>query len=202
MSIQQQVLLRYRSEGHLRFALPEVLCTPELGGQLVAGLESMEGIYRVDLYGGQGKLSIRYLDTVCDFGAVVRRLHALVNQLAGRVTRMVRPAPSGRGTEATGMPLAKVGTGVGQWFRDKLQETRETFAAMGIMLRSGVRALNQRPRWVTEFLNDLLMLYLIKIHWHHILTLWLPNPWQYRYEWAATFYLIYLSVQSRLPKVA
>lgn len=202
MSISQQVQLRYRSEGHLRFALPAVLRAPEMAGQLVAGLQSMEGIYRVDLYGRQGKLSIRYLGTVCDFGAVVRRLYALVNQLAGRAAQTVRPAATSRADEprAAGLPVA--GSGLGPWVRDKLQEARETVAAMGIMLSRGFRALNQRPRWVTEFLNDLLMLYLIKIHWHHILTLWLPNPWRYRYEWAATFYLIYLSVQSRLPKPA
>jgi hypothetical protein len=200
MSIQQQVLLRYHSEGHLRFSLPAVLCAPDLAGQLVSGLQSMEGIYRVDLYGGQGKLSIRYLSTVCDFGAVVRRLYALINQLAGHVAAAVRPGGSARAGGAR--PVQVAGSGIGPWVRDKLQEARETVTALGLMARSGFKALNQRPRWVTEFLNDLLMLYLIKIHWHHILTLWLPNPWRYRYEWAATFYLIYLSVQSRLPKPA
>lgn len=202
MSIQQQVLLRYRSEGHLRFALPAALCTPELAGQLVAGLQSMEGVYRVDLYGGQGKLSIRYLSTICDFGAVVRRLYALVKQLAAQAVAAVRPASSARAGESRPAGLPAAGSGIGQWVRDKLQEARETVAAMGIMASTGFKALSHRPRWITEFLNDLLMLYLIKLHWHHILYLWLPNPWQYRYEWAATFYLIYLSVQSRLPKAA
>jgi hypothetical protein len=200
MSIQQQVLLRYRSEGHLRFTLPAALREPEIAARLVAGLRSMEGIYRVDLYGGQGKLSIRYLSTVCDFGTVVRRLHALIGQLVGRVADTVRPKGSARASVARPVPVAD--SGLRQWVRAKREELRETVAAMRIMLAQGFAALNQRPRWVTEFLNDLLMLYLIKLHWHHILTLWLPNPWKYRYEWAATFYLIYLSVQSRLPKAA
>lgn len=202
MSIQQQVLLRYRSEGHLRFALPAALSTPEIGDQLVAELATMEGIYRVDVFPRQGKLSIRYLDTVCDFAAVVRRLYALVGELAGKRARTPRRTNPGRKTETHPVPRQASGATVRAWVRAKLEEAGETVKAAGIVIGSSFRALGQRPRWVTEFLNDLVMLYLIKLHWHHIITLWLPNPWRYRYEWMATFYLIYLSVQSRLPKPA
>ena len=73
---------------------------------------------------------------------------------------------------------------------------------MKIMLARLNGGASLRPAWIKEFLNDLVMLYLIKLHWHHIITDWLPRPWTHRYEWAATLYLIYLSVQSRLPKAA
>jgi hypothetical protein len=77
---------------------------------------------------------------------------------------------------------------------------------MGILgkraLASASSAMGKRPRWIKEFMNDLVMLYLIKLHWHHILSEWLPRPWTYRYEWAATLYLIYLSIQARLPQRA
>jgi hypothetical protein len=81
MSIQEQVLLRYRSEDHLRFQLPAILCEPETGRQLVSKLGAMEGIYGVDLYARKGKLSIRFLDTVCDFADVVRHFHAVLKSL-------------------------------------------------------------------------------------------------------------------------
>ena len=201
MSLQQQVTLRYRSEGHLRFALPAALCTQEMAESLVAGLESMEGVYRVDLYGGQGKLAIRYLGAICDFQAVVRRLNALIGELAGRVVEIVRPVRATTGGDTR--PTASPGSALRPWLRGKLEEASETVEAMRIMLARGFATLSdRRPRWISEFLNDLLMLYLIKLHWHSIITLWLPNPWTYRYEWAATFYLIYLSVQARLPKAA
>lgn len=198
MSIQAQVLLRHRSEGHLRFALPAALLAPEPGERLVAGLRAMEGIYRVDLHARQGKLSIRYLPVVCDFGAVIRHFHALLNELAGKIAGGEPRVPSGSGRRQIAFEEQQP-SGAGDWLRDKLQEGRETLTAMGILLSRGVKAIAQRPRWVTEFLNDLLMLYLIKLHWHNILYSWLPNPWRYRYEWMATFYLIHLSVQSRLP---
>lgn len=186
----------------MRFALPAALSTPEIGGQLAAELAAMEGIYRVDVFHRQGKLSIRYLETVCDFAAVVRRLYALVSELAGKLARTARKANPGHKTGAHPVPRQVPGATVKAWVRAKLEEAGETVRAAGIVIGSGFRALGQRPRWVTEFLNDLVMLYLIKLHWHHIITLWLPSPWRYRYEWMATFYLIYLSVQSRLPKPA
>ncbi|MGZ8216169.1 hypothetical protein [Methylomagnum sp.] len=205
MSLQQHVLLRHQSEGHLRFALPAVLCTPGLGERLVSGLQSMEGIYRVDLYARQNKLSIRFLDTVCDFAAVVRRLYALIGELAGKATGTAKPnASTGAccAEESRSLQPQAAASGLAEWVREKLQEARETVTALGILAGGGFKAVSQKPRWMTEFFNDLLMLYLIKLHWHHILYLWLPNPWQHRYEWMATFYLIYLSVQARLPKPA
>lgn len=201
MSLQQQILLRHRSDGHLRFALPAALCAPDLGDRLVAGRQSMEGIYRVDLYAKQGKLSIRFLDTVCDFAAVVRRLYALVGELAKKAVAP-RTAASACCSESRAIQPQAAASGLAEWVKAKLQEAKETVTALGILAGTGFKAINRKPRWMTEFLNDLLMLYLIKLHWHHILYLWLPNPWQHRYEWMATFYLIYLSVQARLPKPA
>lgn len=201
MSIQQHVLLRHRSEGHLRFDLPLVLCGPDIEARLVDGLRALEGVYRVEVQAKPGKLSIRYLETVCGFAAVVRRLYALIDELMGRPR--LAAASSRRPVEVRAVqPPPVAAGGVAAWLADKLQEARETLTAAGIVARSGLRVLNQRPRWLTDFLNDLLMLFLIKLHWHHILTLWLPNPWRYRYEWLATFYLVYLQVQSRLPQRA
>lgn len=202
MSIQQQILLRYRSEGHLRFALPTALCTPEIGERLASELAAMEGIYRVHVFPRQGKLSIRYLHGVCDFAAVVRHLHAVVGELVGKVAEGARRRFTDRAAGGRSVRRQGAESSPRQWVRAKLEEAGETVRAAGIVIGGGFRALGRRPRWVTEFLNDLVMLYLIKLHWHHILTLWLPNPWRYRYEWMATFYLIYLSVQSRLPKPA
>jgi hypothetical protein len=200
MSIQQQVVLRYRAEGHLRFDLPSTLRGPGLGERLAAGLRALEGVYRVSVAERQGKLSIRYLATVCDVSAVARGLHALVSELAEAAAPDCCCAPAS--TTQRAIQSQGSGTGLKSWLRAKAQEAKETTEALGILARAGLEALNQRPRWLTEFLNDLLMLYLIKLHWHHILYLWLPNPWRHRYEWMATFYLIYLSVQARLPKSA
>ena len=208
MSISEQVLLRYRDEGHLRFDLPPELCEPHSASELVAGIQSREGIYRVDLPAGKGKLAIRYLPTVCGFTDVVSHLQSVIQSLGQKPLQTssravaVRPAASQTLTER----LQSAQTAVSRWVRAKLQELRETTEAMKIMLRrftgGDPASPDQQPRWIKEFLNDLVMLYLIKYHWHHITTEWLPRPWTHRYEWAATLYLIYLSVQARLPKSA
>lgn len=207
MSIAQHVLLRYQADGHLRFDIPAELCEPDAAAALVDGLSAEEGIYRVDLQPRARKLSIRYLDTVCRFADVARRLHALIGSLPqspGRSTaRQLVPHPEGRELAIASVPATQR---LRLWLTEKLQEARETLVAMNILIRrslgSASAAVSHQPRWIKEFMNDLLMLYLIKLHWHHIITEWLPRPWTHRYEWAATIYLIYLSVQARLPKTA
>lgn len=207
MSIAQHVLLRYQADGHLRFDIPAELCEPDAAAALVDGLSAEEGIYRVDLQPRARKLSIRYLDTVCRFADVARRLHALIGSLPqspGRSTaRQLVPRPGGRELAIASVPATQR---LRRWLTEKLQEARETLTAMNILIRrslgSASAAVSHQPRWIKEFMNDLLMLYLIKLHWHHIITEWLPRPWTHRYEWAATIYLIYLSVQARLPKTA
>jgi hypothetical protein len=207
MSLAQHVRLRYRADGHLRFELPAELCEPGPAAALVEGLAAEEGIYRVDLYRRGRKLSIRYLDTVRDFAAVVNRLHALIGRAMpssgqGQARHLV-PQTGSRAVAVAAVPASQR---LRLWLAEKLQEARETLTAMSILIRrslgSANAAVGHQPRWVKEFLNDLLMLYLIKLHWHHIITEWLPRPWTHRYEWAATIYLIHLSVQARLPKPA
>ena len=207
MSIAQHVLLRYQADGHLRFDIPAELCEPDAAAALVDGLSAEEGIYRVDLQPRARKLSIRYLDTVCRFADVARRLHALIGSLpqspVRSTARQLVPQPAGRELAIASVPAAQR---LRLWLTEKLQEARETLTAMNILIRrslvSASAAVSHQPRWIKEFMNDLLMLYLIKLHWHHIITEWLPRPWTHRYEWAATIYLIYLSVQARLPKTA
>ena len=207
MSIAQHVLLRYQADGHLRFDIPAELCEPDAAAALIDGLSAEEGIYRVDLQPRARKLSIRYLDTVCRFADVARRLHALIGSLpqsSGRsAVRQLVPHTGGRELAIASVPATQR---LRLWLTEKLQEARETLTAMNILIRrslgSASAAVSHQPRWIKEFMNDLLMLYLIKLHWHHIITEWLPRPWTHRYEWAATIYLIYLSVQARLPKTA
>lgn len=207
MSISSQIILRYNGEGHLRFDLPPGLREPEIAAMLVEKLGVREGIYRVDLTSNRGKLSIRYLAHVCGFADVVRWLHETVSSLSSRFAPARKQRAMARRNEQSLVPV-QTGTTVGlaPWLHGKLQEIRETIQAMSIVLKrslnAAVAAANQRPRWVKEFMNDLLMLYMIKLHWHHIMTDWLPRPWTHRYEWLATIYLIYLSVQARLPQNA
>jgi hypothetical protein len=65
----------------------------------------------------------------------------------------------------------------------------------------GPKALFKDPEKATiDFLNDVLVLYLIKTHWTRITQEWLVKPIVHRYEWMAVFYLFFLLVRSRRPK--
>lgn len=208
MSISQHVLLRYRDTGHLRFDVPRELCEPGAAAALVNGLEAVEGIYRVDLHGRNGKLVIRYLPTVRNFAEVVIHLKAVIQSIESKTpaASASRAVVASAASRTLAERLESAQTAFSHWLRAKLQELRETADAMKIIFRrftgGNPASGSPQPRWLKEFLNDLVMLYLIKYHWHHITTEWLPRPWTHRYEWAATIYLIYLSVQSRLPRMA
>ena len=201
MSIAREVVLRHRESGYLRFDIPEVLCTQYAAEELTRELERVEGVYRVGLNQGAGKLAVRFHDAYCSFETLVKALLRIVKQVIQRAqavvsqSKVVIPITSRKPVIHTSPSFAPPI----EWVKRKFEELRETFLALKILLS---RAIEHRPRWVKEFMNDLLMLFLIKLHWHQILTEWLPRPWTYRYEWLATIYLIYLSVQSKVPQAA
>jgi len=190
MSIAKQIIVRYRAEGHVRFAVPSEVCQPQAAQQLEMQLKQVEGIYRVDLHRGQGKLSIRYTEGVTHFKLVARALFDALGSIeaqpaccANRIANQEEQSDQG-------------------WLQAKYQEVRETFTALGIVTRT-VKPLSLNPeqeKFTVEFLTDILVLYLIKQHWHLIMGHWIRSPWQYRSEWMATIYMIFLLVRSKKPK--
>jgi hypothetical protein len=202
MSIAREVVLRHKERGYLRFDIPDALRSHYAAEELTRELAGVEGVYRVGLNPSAGKLTLRYHDAYCSFETLIRTLFRLVQQIMERAralasqSKIVVPISSRKTVHPPG-PTTRIGPI--DWLKRKFEEMRETLLAFKILLS---RAVEHRPRWVKEFMNDLLMLFLIKLHWHQILTEWLPRPWTYRYEWLATIYLIYLSVQSKIPQPA
>lgn len=195
MSIQQHVVLRYRAPGHVRFAIPPSLCEAGTAKRLRGALAEVEGVYRVDVYVRQGKLSVRYIEGVCEFRALLSALETLV------MAREAAPAASREGREVA-LAVRPV-SGLGNWLRAKVREVRETVTAATVVARRAAspnKALANGEKFAIEFFTDALVLYLIKLHWHMITQHWLKRPWQYRYEWMAAWYLIFLLVRSKKPK--
>ena len=193
MSIAKQIIVRYRAEGHVRFAVPSEVCQPLAAQHLEMKLKQVEGIYRVDLHRGQGKLSIRYIEGVTHFKLVARALFDALDDLNNMETQPTCCASSIANQEEQ--------SGKG-WLEAKYQEVKETITALGIVTRT-VKPLALTPekeKFVIEFLTDILVLYLIKQHWHLIMGHWIRSPWQYRSEWMATIYMIFLLVRSKKPK--
>jgi hypothetical protein len=191
MSLKKQIILRYSGSGHVRFDLPAGLCEASARAQIESALRALDGVYRVSLSPGSRKLSVRFDIAVCDLKVIGRRLGQLVDAGVGQADRL---------NVAVSVPI---GRPFG-WLREKAQEAGETLAAMKILARRSVKNSPKlltpaRERGLIEFFNDVLVLYLIKLHWHLITQHWLRQPLRYRYEWMAVFYMIFLLVRSRRP---
>ena len=161
-------------------------------------MKQAEGVYRVDLYQRQGKLSIRYIEGVTDFKAVARALFELV-------TGIQIPAAEPSFLVGDGLFHQEQVSCVAGWVKSKYQEAKETFTALGILVRAvgkgeSLALTPEKEKFAIDFLTDILMLYLIKLHWHMILTEWVRRPWQYKSEWMATSYTMFLLIRSKLPK--
>ncbi len=197
MSLAKQLVVRYRAAGHVRFTLPKPLCQPQPAQQLEEALQRVEGVYRVDLYGRQGKLSIRYSEGLADIKSVASALHDIVS-------RIEIPPAEPTGYARYGLVRGKTRPGIAGWLEGKYQEAADTLSALRLVPHKGPGPrpvlTPERRQFAVDFLTDILVLYLIKLHWGMIFNSWLRRPWQFRYEWMATFYLIFLLVRSRKPK--
>jgi hypothetical protein len=67
-------------------------------------------------------------------------------------------------------------------------------------LKKNKALIDDPEKAVIDFLNDVLVLFLIRLHWDRITKEWIPNPFKYRNEWMALFYMLFLLMRSRKPK--
>jgi hypothetical protein len=203
MAIQKQFVLRYRDEGHLRFEIPAQFCDVATAKVLTAALLTVEGVYRVQVYRSQKKLSIRYQDSVCEFKSLARQLFQIITDLEQK--KQDAQSLVSKAAESTSNIKNKVkNLAVSKWFSRKYDDTQETLQAAKILTKLGLtknKALVKDPeKAVIDFLNDALVIFLIRLHWDHITKLWIPNPFKYRNEWMAVFYMLFLLMRSRKPK--
>ena len=81
MSIQKEFVLRYRLDGHVRFQIPARICNVAVAKAVTDGISAIDGVYRVNLYRSQQKLSIRFQESVCDFKSLAKQLFLLLADL-------------------------------------------------------------------------------------------------------------------------
>ena len=204
MSIQQEFVLRYRTAGHIRFQIPSRVCEVTVANAITDGLLAIEGVYRVTLYRRQQKLSIRFQETVCDFNSLARQLYQLLADLEQdsvfepKTTATIRkPTHSWRAKAKTRFADFKAT----RWAKQKYTEAQETVQAAKIITKLGMKKprafINDPEKAAIDFFNDILVLFLIKLHWEDITQKWLIKPIKHRYEWMALFYMFFLLVRSR-----
>ena len=203
MSISQNIILRYRSTGHLRFDLPAPLCQPVIAEQLIAELRKIKGMRRAELYRHKRKLALHFDPAVCDSVELLKLFHHCVSHLPTLPETTNHPQIVARSFRSEVGQRVKQ-TRPAQWAKEKYIEAKETLTAMKIVAKVGMKKpsglIKDPEKAIIDFLNDVLVLYLVRRFWTQITTLWIPHPVRYRYEWMTIFYLFYLLVRSRLPK--
>lgn len=206
MSIQKQCVLRHRAEGHVRFQLPAALCHRDISENVATKIKLIDGVYRVNFYARQGKVSIRFQETVCDFTQLVKQLFELFGELetSGELIVQTEKKPSLVSKLSAKVSEKADKFAATRWLKTKTIEAKETLHAAKIVTNLALKKpnglLKDPEKAVIDFLNDILVLFLIRLHWDHITKLWLISPFKYRYEWLATFYMFFLLIRSRKSK--
>ena len=203
MSIQKEFVLRYQVEGHVRFQLPARICNVDVAKAITDGISGIDGVYRVNLYRGQQKLSIRFNEAVCDFKSLAKQLFHLLAEL--EKNGALKPKPVSK--SALWKEKAKSGLDgfkATRWAKEKFGDAKETVQAAKVIgklsMKKPTAFMKDPEKTIIDFLNDILVLFLIRLHWNDITQHWLVKPLKHRYEWMALFYMFFLLVRSRKQK--
>jgi hypothetical protein len=203
MSIQKEFVLRYREDGHVRFQIPARICNIDVAKALTDGISGIDGVYRVNLYRSQQKLSIRFKESVCDFKSVAKQMFDLLTDLENKGE--LKPKPVSKSTLWKEKAKAKLDAfKPTRWAKEKFGDAKETVHAAKVITRLGMKKptafMKDPEKTIIDFLNDILVLFLIRLHWNDITQHWLLKPFKHRYEWMALFYMFFLLVRSRKQK--
>jgi len=205
MSIQKEFIVRYRADGHVRFEIPDQLCDTAVAKLVGSRIQAVDGVYRVDFFRRQKKLSIRYQEVVCDFNQLAAQLFQLLAELDEQgmlVAQVVNDVAESNDSEWDLKAKVKSWK-ASQWVTEKYSNVKETAQAAKVIAKIGLKKpksfVKDPEKTIIDFLNDVLVLYLIRLHWTRITQEWMLRPWAFKSQWAAVFYLFYLLVRSRKP---
>ena len=208
MSIQKEITVRYRNEGHIRFQIPTRLCNITVAKTLTAEILKIEGVYQVDCFRKQRKLAIRYKEVVCDFKQLAKQLFQLITELEnqGLLIETETKKPFAISVPTQWNVKSKLANWKPtRWISHKITDVKETAQAVKVLTKGWKKktALIKDPeKALIDFCNDILVLYLIKLHWIRITQEWMLKPWVFKTQWTAIFYLFYLLMRSKRPKPA
>lgn len=193
-ALAQRIIVLHREPGYLRLELPAEICSEAAATAIEQGMQTLSGLSSAAVDRGWRRISIRYDAQVSTTAQVARHLFGLLPGLS------LDEAPP---AEPEAAPSFDLNNGF-QPLLDKLKakiipvETppegslQERFQPM---LES---ALTEKA--ITNFFNDIVAFYLIKVHWDLITKRWLQNPVANSNAWLTVFYLVFLLVRYRKTK--
>ena len=192
--LADRIVVIHREPGYLRLELPGELCNLDLAADIEAGLKTLAGIGTAAVDTGWKRISIRYDATSLTTAQVARQLFDVIDALPeGEAATQEAPAD----TTANGGFLD-------QGIQPVLDKIKSAIIPPGEPPADSMRARFQpivesalTEKAITNFFNDIVAFYLIKVHWDLITKRWLQNPLAHSNAWLTTFYLVFLLVRYR-----
>ncbi|MCX7897713.1 MAG: hypothetical protein N2441_07560 [Rhodocyclaceae bacterium] len=166
-----------RAPGFLRLRLPLALRRPEIGQRLEAELSALPGMRYVCWHTPEGKLALRFDPRRLEEKWLAARLFAMLAKYADQEPR------------AEDEPVPTLGERLG-----------DLKARLITLAPHPLRPLIERAtteKALLNFANDVLLFYLIRVHWSLISERWLKAPAKHLDAWLAVFYLFFLLVRFR-----
>lgn len=193
--LAQRIVVLHRELGYLRLELPAEICGDAAVAAIEAGMKSLAGLSSAAVDRGWKRISIRFDAQVLSTAEVARHLFSLLPCLP------LDEVPAA--AEPDVAPSVDLNNGI--------QPLLDKFKAMIIpaapppegslqarfqpMVES---ALTEKA--ITNFFNDIVAFYLIRVHWDLITKRWLQNPVANSNAWLTVFYLVFLLVRYRKTK--
>jgi hypothetical protein len=197
-SLSRLIAVRHKEPGHLRLELPPALGGPAALAHLEAGLRQRIGVYRVAFEPAGRRLSIRFEPQQCSLHDVARQLRGLLDGLPEEaVAESAAPPPDPLSTvrKAVERGTHELSARVHRLI-EKLRQPGAPEGSLQARLQPILKgALTEKA--TINFLNDVLMFYLIKVHWDLITKRWMKDPVRHADAWLTTFYLVFLLVRHR-----
>ena len=195
--LAKHITVNYRGQGFLNLSLPTEMFQTGMAAQLGNLLREATGIEHVSLDDRDNWIAIRFDSHIISTAGVAKNLFAAIEQQLETLPQEARP-PEDEIVTSDGYDFAKDGF---QPWLDKIKtlilppmpvEEGSMRARFQPMLES---ALTEKA--ITNFFNDIVAFYLVKVHWELITKRWLKEPAAFSNAWLTVFYMIFLLIRYR-----
>lgn len=192
--LAQRIVVLHREPGYLRLELPAEICDEAAVAAIEQGMKSLAGLSSAAVDRGWKRISIRFDAQQCTTAQVARHLFSLLPGL------QLDAAP-------TAEPEATPSIDLNNGFQPLLDKLKAIIIPAAPPPEGSLQARFQpmvesalTEKAITNFFNDIVAFYLIRVHWDLITKRWLQNPVANSNAWLTVFYLVFLLVRYRKTK--
>ena len=189
--LAQRIVVLHREPGYLRLELPAEICGEAAVAAIEDGMKTLAGLSSAAVDRGWKRISIRFDAQVCTTAQVARHLFSLLPGL---------PLDEAPAAEPEAAPSIDLNNG----FQPLLDKLKAIIIPVQPAPEGSLQARFQpmvesalTEKAITNFFNDIVAFYLIKVHWDLITKRWLQNPVANSNAWLTVFYLVFLLVRYR-----